>query len=197
MATQAAPVSATRAHWLQIALGVLGSAALGLLLGGLLAAFIATQFFGYKVMTVQSFSMEPALERGDLIVSRPVSIDDVKQGQVVLFREGQRTRLLVAHRVAGFVNVTTNIHDSQTGEDTVQKSRLLQTKGDANPAVDAQAVAASDLRGRLWFTIPKVGLILDRIPLQTVLFGIAAAAGIAWLAYELHRRRTRKQAGQA
>src|SRR3990172_8502033 len=148
MATQAAPISATRAHWLHIALGVLGSAAFGLLLGGLLAAFIATQFFGYKVMTVQSFSMEPALERGDLIVSRPVSIDDVKQGQIVLFMEGQRTRLLVAHRVAGFVNVTTNIHDSQTGEDTVEKSRLLQTKGDANSTVDAQAVAASDLRDR-------------------------------------------------
>ena len=197
MATQAEPVSATRAQRLQIALGVLGSAAFGLLLGGLLVAFLAIQFFGYKVVTVRSFSMEPALERGDLVVSQPVNIDDVKQGQVVLFMEGQRTRLLVAHRVAGFVNVTTNIHNSQTGEDTVQKSRLLQTKGDANPAVDAQAVAASDLRGRLWFTIPKVGLILDRIPLQTVLLGIAAATGIAWLAYELHRRRTREQEGQA
>ena len=197
MATEAVQVHAVRAHWLRIGLGVLGSAAFGLLLGGLLAAFIAIQFFGYKVVTVPSFSMEPALERGDLIVSRPVSMDDVKQGQIVLFMEGRDTRLLVAHRGAGVMNVTTNIHNSHTGEDAVQKSRLLQTKGDANPTADAQPVAASDLRGRLWFTIPKLGLILDRVPLQTVLLGIAAVTGVAWLAFELYRRRARKRAGQA
>jgi signal peptidase len=176
-------------------LGVLASAGFGLLMGGLLAALLATQVFGYHVVTVQSFSMEPALERGDLIVSQPVNIDDVKQGQVVLFMEGQETRILVAHRVAGFVNVTTNIHNSETGEDTVQESRLLQTKGDANPTVDAQAVAASDLRGRLWFTIPKVGLILDRVPLQTLLLSVAAVTGIAWLAFELWQRRSRRRGG--
>ncbi len=176
-------------------LGVLASAGFGLLIGGLLAALLAMQVFGYHAVTVQSFSMEPALQRGDLIVSQPVNIDDVKRGQVVLFMEGQDTRILVAHRVAGFVNVTTNIHNSQTGEDTVQKSRLLQTKGDANPTVDAQPVAASDLRGRLWFTTPKVGLILDRVPLQAVLLGMAAATGIAWLAFELWQRRSRKRGG--
>jgi len=197
MATEVVPAPVVRAHWLRTALGLLGSAAFGLLLGALLAAFLAIQFFGYKVVTVQSFSMEPALERGDLVVSRPVSIDDVKQGQIVLFMEGRDTRILVAHRAVGFINVTANIHNSQTGEDTAQKSRLIQTKGDANPTVDAQPVMASDLRGRLWFTIPKAGLILHRAPLQTVLLGIAAVTGVAWLAYELYRRKSGKRPGKA
>jgi len=36
-----------------IALGVLGSAAFGLLIGSLLAGFVAVQFFGYKVVTTR------------------------------------------------------------------------------------------------------------------------------------------------
>ena len=176
-------------------MGVLASTAFGLLIGGLLAALLAIQVFGYHVVTVQSFSMEPALERGDLIVSRPVNIDDVKQGQVVLFMEGRDTRILVVHRVAGLINLRTNINNTTTGEVTTEETRLLRTKGDANPTEDAQPVAASDLRGRLWFTIPNAGLIVDRVPVQTVLLGVAAATGIAWLAFELYRHRAGKGAG--
>jgi signal peptidase len=173
------------------ALGVLGSAAFGLLIGSLLAAFLAVHFFGYKIVTVESFSMEPALHRGDLVVSRPANIADIKAGQVVLFEQGQVTRILVAHRVTGFVNATVNTHNSKTGEDTQEHQRLLQTKGDANTAADARTVSAVDLRGRLWFTIPRVGFILNKIPLQVVLLGVAAGTGVLWALYELARARRR------
>jgi signal peptidase I len=177
---------------LRLALGLVGSAAFGLLIGGLIAAWVAIQFFGYKVVTVQSFSMEPALHRGDLIVSRPIGINDVHDGQVILFEEGTKQQLLVAHRVQSITNVTTNITNSKTGEVTTEHSRLLRTQGDANATPDADPVDASRLRGKMWFSVPRVGLVLDRVPLQAVLLMVAAASGVAWIAYELLRRRGRQ-----
>jgi signal peptidase len=190
----AAPTRTINVPW-KTALGLLGSAAFGLTIGALLAAFIAIQFFGYKVATVQSFSMEPTLDRGDLIVSRPVSIMDVKAGQVILFEEGTQVRLLVAHRVDGVMSVTTNVNNTTTGQVTTQHSRVLRTKGDANPSPDAAPVDATRLRGRLWFTLPKIGLVLHRVPLQAVLLGVAAATAIAWVGYELQRRGRRRADG--
>lgn len=189
--------TASRLPWapsLSTVAGVLASAALGLLVGGLLAALLAVQVFGYHVVTVQSNSMEPALRRGDVIVARPVRIDDVKEGQVVLFEEGRDVRFLAVHRVVGFINLRTNINNTTTGEVTTQESRLLRTKGDANDTEDAQPVDASRLRGRLWFSIPKAGLIFDRVPLQTVLLGVAGLAAAGWLVFELHQRLGRRKA---
>lgn len=194
MTVEAVAVPTSRRLQLGTVLGVLGSAAFGLLIGGLLAAFVAVQFFGYKVLTVESFSMEPALQRGDVIVSRPANIADVKAGQIVLFEEGKLTRILVAHRVTGFVNATINIHNSKTGADTQEHQRLLETKGDANSVVDANAVSAADLRGRLWFTIPHVGFVLNKVPLQIILLGIAAGTAALWAPYELARARRRRSA---
>jgi len=188
----------TRLLWappLSTVLGLLASAAFGLLIGGLLAALLAVQVFGYHVVTVQSSSMEPALSRGDLVVTRPVRIADVKHGQVVVFEEGRDVRFLAAHRVVGFINLRTNINNTTTGEVTTQESRLLRTKGDANATEDAQPVDASRLRGRLWFTVPKAGLILDRVPLQAVLVGVAGLAAAGWLVFELHQRLGRRKAG--
>jgi signal peptidase len=192
MAIEAVAAPTPRRLRVEVALGVLGSAAFGLLVGTLLAALLATQFFGYRILTVESFSMEPALRRGDVIVSRPANIADIKVGQIALFEQGQVTRILVAHRVTGFVNATVNIHNSETGEDTQEHQRLLQTKGDANTAADGNAVSAVDLRGRLWFTIPRIGVILNKIPLQVVLLGVAAGTGALWAVYELARARRRR-----
>jgi signal peptidase len=180
---------------LSTAAGVLASAAFGVLVGGLLAALLAVQVFGYHVVTVQSSSMEPALTRGDVIVARPVRIDDVKEGQVVLFDEGRDVHFLVAHRVVGFINLRTNINNMTTGEVTSQESRLLRTKGDANETEDAQPVDASGLRGRLWFSIPKAGLIFDRVPLQAFLLGVAGLAAVGWLVFELHHCLGRRRVG--
>lgn len=186
----------TRLAWLPslpTVLGVLASAAFGLLIGGLLAALLAIQVFGYHVVTVQSDSMEPALTRGDLIATRPVAIEDVQPGQIVLFEEGRDVRFLAAHRVMALINLRTNINNTTTGEVTTQETRLLRTKGDANATEDAQPVDASRLRGRLWFSVPKAGLIFERVPLQTVLLGVAGLGAVAWLLFELSGRRRRQR----
>ena len=190
--------TAARLAWapsLSTMTGVLASGAFGLLIGALLAALLAVRFFGYSVVTVQSGSMEPTLSRGDVIVARPVHIDDVQVGQVILFEQGRDVSFIAAHRVAGFINLRTNINNTTTGEVTAQESRLLRTKGDANATEDAQPVDAARLRGRLWFTVPGAGLVLDHVPLQTVLFGVAGLAAAGWLVFEFHQRLRRRKPG--
>jgi signal peptidase len=188
--------TAARLAWapsLSTVTGLLASAAFGLLIGGLFAALLAIRFFGYSVVTVQSGSMEPTLSRGDVIVARPVGIDDVHVGQVILFEQGRDVHFIAAHRVVGFINVRTNINNSTTGEVSTQESRLLRTRGDANATEDAEPVDAARLRGRLWFTVPGVGLILDHVPLQTVLIGVAGLAAAAWAVFELRQRLKRRR----
>ena len=156
---------------LKLAIGGIGSVVFGLFVGGLILGLIATRFMGYSVATIQSFSMEPTLHRGDLIVSRPASIGEAKPGNIILFEEGTTTKLLVAHRVYSVVPVTTIITNAKTGTTVTQHSTLLRTKGDANGEVDAQVVDGSNFRGELLFTIPSAGLIFDHIPLQYVSCG--------------------------
>ena len=177
---------------LRLALGIAGSAFFGLLLGALGVALFATQFLGYKVATIQSYSMEPTLRRGDLIVTRPVDISEVNKGDIVLFEEGLKTRILVAHRVDGVFNITTNVTDSKTGKTSTSSTKMLRTKGDANAQADADPVGVDRFRGDLLLTIHGAGYLANGLPLQQALFLLAAVTAVMWGAYELARHRHRR-----
>lgn len=166
----------------------------GAAVGLLIVAALSLHMFGYRILTVQSNSMEPLLTRGDLAITRPAAVTDVDVGEVVLFEDGQSIRFLTLHRVVGVINLTTNIHNTTTGEVSAEHSRLLRTQGDANPSPDSMPVGADRLRGVLWFTVPRIGFVMDEVPLQTVLLGIAALTGALWAAYELLHRRARRTA---
>lgn len=170
-------------------LGVAG-AAVGLLFGAMLVAILATRLFGYEVLTVRSGSMEPALNRGDLIVVRPVAMADVREGDVVLFAAGGDS-VPTVHRVAGINEVELRIHDAASGETDVQTEYRLVTKGDANEQPDIQEVAEQQLMGRVWFSVPAAGAITG-MPLQWVLLAVAASSLLCWAAWEATAWRRRQ-----
>jgi signal peptidase len=175
--------------------GAVGSVLFGLLIGGLMLTFVATHFLGYRIATIQSFSMKPTLDRGDIIITRPASIDDAKAGDIIVFEEGTQQKLLVAHRVYNVLPVTTNITNTTTGEVTTGHTTLLRTKGDANASVDAQVVDASTFKGEVLLTIPSIGLLLDDVPLQAVFVAVFILTAGAWAAYEVVRRRRDRARG--
>ncbi len=183
----------------RLALGLLGSLLAGLALAGLILAVLATQFFGFHALAIQTGSMRPTLETGDLILTRPVAIDRVKDGDIVLFETGGDRHVLVAHRVAGIVTLTTNVTDPATGKVTVERTRMLRTRGDANRSADAGLVGQDRLRGVVWLTIPRVGRILADYPVQLALAVIAALSGTAWVVWEARSfaRRPRRTAADA
>lgn len=90
-------------------------------------------------LTVMSQSMYPALNRGDLILVKGVTPEEIEVGTVVVFRHGGG---LAVHRV---VNIM--------GE-------RITTKGDANPKAD-DPITYDDIVGR----VPAIGESLVKIPL--------------------------------
>ena len=131
---------------------------------------------------ILSDSMTPGIKRGDAVVVRPTSRDDVSVGQVVLLPRGDdQTGPLYAHRIV----------DLRRDAGTV----TVQTKGDANPAPDSPwVVIDSD-------AVPLVvaRLPLSRLPLQPgtahTLTAVVAVVGllVVWAAWPLlGRRHTRE-----
>ncbi|MGE0599711.1 MAG: signal peptidase I [Dehalococcoidia bacterium] len=179
-------------QFFRVGFGAVASIIFGLAIGLLCLTLVSTHLLGYKIATIQSYSMRPTLDRGDLIFVQPISIDSVEKGDVILFSEGRDKKILIAHRVTSVIPVKANIVESKSGRKSVVESVVLRTKGDANDSEDASSVDSTNFKGRVLFTLPSIGLVLGRIPVQNVLVLLALATGIAWIAYEWHQRRTPK-----
>jgi signal peptidase len=122
---------------------VLGAIGLAVALAGLPAAV------GGSALTVLSPSMEPALSPGDVVVVRPRPALQITVGDVITFTardpESADTRT-VTHRVT-----------------EVLPGPVFRTKGDSNGDVDPLPVPAADVHGLLWYRVPLVGGLVERL----------------------------------
>lgn len=103
--------------------------------------FLLSQFKlpgNYKIFLVQSGSMSPALKTGDVVVIKPVSSYQVND--IITFNSHQN--FTVTHRI-------TQIND-----------KLFTTKGDANPVTDQNEIDESQILGKVFFTLPKIGYFI-------------------------------------
>jgi signal peptidase I len=135
---------------------------LGLLFGTLLAA-VAPQLAGYRSFTVRSGSMTPAIETGDVVVTKPVSPLAAQVGDVVTFVDPEGTGKLFSHRVQSVRAV---------GEEVA-----FVTRGDANTSTEHWRVSADGSIGRVAYRIPKIGYALSWIdsgPARLALVAIPA-----------------------
>lgn len=120
----------------------------GFVLLGFAVFFANAQLpFGYKALSVQSGSMEPAISTGSIIISTPDSdffspepISKFLPGDVIVF-SGEKH--LVTHRVIEIVRQ--------------ERSFLYKTKGDANQKEDTSLVKEEDVLGKVAFSISYVG----------------------------------------
>lgn len=90
-------------------------------------------------LTVMSHSMYPALNRGDLILVKETTLEEIEVGTVVVFRHKDG---LAVHRVVQI------------------QGQSIVTKGDANPEAD-NPIIYDDIVGR----VPTIGDSLVKIPL--------------------------------
>ena len=99
-------------------------------------------YFGWRVDTLSSGSMEPQLRAGELVVIHSVAPQDIAVGDIIAFYATDAHENLVSHRVIG-----------------IEENPLLsfQTKGDANEAPDPLDVPARNLVGRIYFHAPLLG----------------------------------------
>ena len=112
----------------------------------------------YPVEWVETGSMEPVLQPGDLILVKGIQPNKIQLGDIIVFHQPGDYNNLIIHRVVNITNEDGQIY--------------LTTKGDANPASISWEVnfPASDVIG-MWtgFRIPYAGWVIDILKLP--LFG--------------------------
>jgi len=98
-----------------------------------------------KTMSVLSGSMEPNIHTGSVIVVKPVS--NYKVGDVISFGPNTKTQIPTTHRIAEM-----RIESGQN---------IYKTKGDANNAEDNKEVLQKEILGKVYFSMPCMGYIVD------------------------------------
>ncbi len=112
------------------------------------------------VKIVKSGSMEPTIMTGGIVLVNEAPA--YKEGDVVTFTSTDSS-IPTTHRIVG--------------TEVVDGEKMFITKGDANEERDASLVAKGDILGKVAFSLPFVGFILDfaRQPLGfTLLVGVPA-----------------------
>ena len=125
---------------------------------------------GFRALIVRSGSMAPAIQSGDLVVTRLVRPSAVESGDVVTFRDPSRQGDLVTHRVMRI---------------RAEGDRLaFVTRGDANTGEERWSVARAGTIGAAAFRAPGTGHLLAwlRAPLVRTLLLLGSALTLAALA---------------
>lgn len=98
-----------------------------------------------QIKIVKSGSMEPAIHTGSVVVLKPQASYAV--GDIITFGEDTGTQIPTTHRIIEVRN-----EGSQT---------FYMTKGDANEDPDNVQIAKSEVEGRVLFSVPYAGYVLD------------------------------------
>ncbi len=123
---------------------------------------------GWLPSTVMTASMTPAIEVGDVVVSRPMPADALLPGRVVLAEDPDWPDRLRLHRIAG-----------------IDADGALITKGDANPSADSSPLHPDAVRGVGVLRVPWVGLPVvwlktaDVVPLGAATLGFGLCVVLA------------------
>ena len=164
-AEQARPIVARMLPWM-----VRGLVATAVVAFGFLA--LGPHVFGYRTMTMLTASMAPEIEPGDITVVTPLSVEDVTAGMVIAYHIPIDDHRVVTHRV---IAVERGLDGSVT----------VQTKGDANEAVDPwKATLQGDTAWQVDAVVPEVGHVIQalRTPVVSQVLRYGAVALLAgWL----------------
>jgi signal peptidase len=120
----------------------------GFLLAFGVAAF-APPAFGMHTFVVRSGSMTPAIDTGDLVVSRRVRPTQAQVGDIVMFNDPQGSGAMITHRVRAVHVRTGTAH--------------FVTRGDANTTFEHWSVPASGRIGQIVYRVPKLGYLIGGI----------------------------------
>ena len=107
---------------------------------------IPTMQGSMKFLIVLSGSMEPSLNRGDILVIEETNPEEIKLHDVITFTRPDNPNNYITHRV---VNITDNEKDGYG----------FQTQGDANEKPDISIVVPSKVVGKVGFVIPYLGYL--------------------------------------
>ncbi|MGL6106251.1 signal peptidase I [Romboutsia sp.] len=116
------------------------------------------KIIGYRTYTVLSGSMEPEVYPGDTVVIKHTNKTDIQVNDVVTYTDDEG--VVITHRII-----------EQTDEGYI-------TKGDNNNVQDSDIITSKDIIGKVVFSIPKAGFVIQFlsqkwvITVEMILLGI-------------------------
>lgn len=99
-------------------------------------------FLGIKTYVIISGSMKPSLQIGDIVIVKKVAQNELKQGDIISYRQGQS---VITHRIAEVIDKEGEVE--------------YKTKGDNNNAEDSGTVSYEMIEGKVVKHILQVGKI--------------------------------------
>jgi signal peptidase len=141
---------------------------------------VAPRMMGAQLLVIQSQSMEPQIEMGSIVISRPVENPaNLEVGEAITF---------VSLGPFGDSSYITHRIVERVGEGAEIRYR---TQGDASEEPDQVLIAPGDVVGRVWFSVPYAGFLAGAI--RTPL-GYALLVGLPALVIILGELKTMVQA---
>lgn len=151
----------------------------------IVVAVLIPRIAGATPYTILTSSMEPNYPPGTLVVVRPTPVEEIGVGTVITYQLESGRRATVTHRV-------TSVGYRADGE------RVFTTRGDANDSDDAEPVIPVQIRGTLWYAVPKLGWmsnVLQQEQRNTAVYVVAGGLGAyaLWMFGSALRDRTRRR----
>ncbi|MCX6766117.1 MAG: signal peptidase I [Candidatus Moranbacteria bacterium] len=128
-----------------------------LVLIGVLVVFSFIPFPGnYKVFTVMSGSMSPAIHAGSLIFVKPLA--DYNVGDVIT-RRTRDPKITITHRIVSKEEINSpQLGPPRLGEAGEAGGKIaFETKGDANDAPDGEKFTKEGIVGKAFISVPLLG----------------------------------------
>lgn len=107
----------------------------------LIGCITIPQILGYKLIVIETGSMEPTLKVGSVCLVKPE--DRISKGNIITFCVNPEKGTLVTHRVV-----------------EVQSDGKYRTMGDNNNVVDAVAVELEAIEGVTKLNVPYIGVLV-------------------------------------
>lgn len=100
--------------------------------------FDTPQFYIYKAYIISTESMEPTINKGDVIIIKKTKKEDLKENDIITYKDKGE---VITHRI---VEIKPN-------------GNKYITKGDNNEARDEESLTFEDIEGKFVFKIPHLG----------------------------------------
>lgn len=94
---------------------------------------------GFEVLVAECYNSEPRIDQGDLIIVKRCKEQDVKIGELIVFKKAD---ILITHNVES------------------KNEAKFKTKGIDNEQVDAWELQIHEIEGKYLFRIAKIGFLI-------------------------------------
>lgn len=134
----------------------------------IVVAVLIPRIAGATPYTVLTSSMEPKYPAGTLVVVRPTPVEDIGVGTVITYQLESGRKAVVTHRVV-------SVAYGSDGEP------VFTTKGDASDGADLEPVIPVQIKGTLWYAVPKLGWmsnVMDSDQRNTAVYVVAGGLGL-------------------